>query len=95
MILLYKYIYVGLYIRDLDKKKGTNLTPLERMGIDVDNDFKPHYINDPSKRKVITDLKKEMLLYLYDRFGYFVEISSPDEDREGRPMAFKGSIKSK
>ena len=69
------------HIRDLDKKKGNNLTPLERMGIDVDNDFKPHYINDPSKRKVITDLKKEMadtdLVWL-----------APDEDREGEGIAW-------
>jgi len=55
------------HIRDLDKKQ---------LSIDIDNNFKPTYILNPDKTKVISELKKEMKkckkLYIasdYDREG--------------------------
>ena len=55
------------HIRDLARKE---------LSIDIDNNFKPKYISNPDKTKVITELKKEMKkctnLYLasdYDREG--------------------------
>ena len=55
------------HIRDLNRKE---------LSIDLDNDFKPKYVSNPDKTKVIADLKKEMkkcdTLYLasdYDREG--------------------------
>lgn len=37
------------HIRDLEKKK---------MGIDIKNGFKPSYIVDEDKKKIVADLKK-------------------------------------
>ena len=38
------------HIRDLDKKQ---------LSIDIDNNFKPKYISNPDKTKVISELKRK------------------------------------
>jgi DNA topoisomerase-1 len=60
------------HVRDLSK---TNL------GVDVNKDFKPKYINDPDKKKVISELKK-----LSDS-AETVWLAT-DEDREGEAIAW-------
>jgi DNA topoisomerase-1 len=55
--------------------------PWSRLGVDVDNDFKPLYVVDSRKKKVVSDLKaklknaEELLL-------------ATDEDREGEAIAW-------
>ncbi len=60
------------HIRDLPKKD---------FGIDVENDFKPHYVSLPDKKDVIEKLKKAAknadIVYL-----------APDPDREGEAIAW-------
>ena len=55
--------------------------PRKRMGIDIENGFKPEYVVIPERKKYLTKLKKEMKgkteLYL-----------APDPDREGEAMSF-------
>jgi DNA topoisomerase-1 len=60
------------HIRDLAKKD---------LGIDVDNDFKPTYVNDSGKKKVIADLKK------LAKQAETIWLAS-DEDREGEAIAW-------
>lgn len=60
------------HIRDLDK---------EGMGIDIENDFQPHYSVSPDKKKIVSELKsqaqkaKEIWL-------------ATDEDREGEAISW-------
>ncbi|MBD3282116.1 MAG: toprim domain-containing protein, partial [Candidatus Portnoybacteria bacterium] len=55
--------------------------PAKELGIDVDNDFEPKYVNIPKARKVVKELKdalkkeKEIIL-------------ATDEDREGEAIAW-------
>lgn len=55
--------------------------PQKELGIDIENDFKPKYINIKGKSKVISELKKAAgdadKIYL-----------APDPDREGEAIAF-------
>jgi len=74
------------HIRDLpqrasdvpDSYKGESWA---RLGVDVDNGFKPLYIVNPGKKDVVRDLKRELKdvdeLYL-----------ATDEDREGEAIAW-------
>ena len=52
-----------------------------RLGVDVDNDFKPLYVVSPGKKDVVRDLKRALKeadeLYL-----------ATDEDREGEAIAW-------
>ena len=60
------------HIRDLDRKE---------LSIDLENNFKPKYISNPDKTKVISELKKEMKkckeLYI-----------ASDFDREGEAIGW-------
>ena len=60
------------HIRDLAKKN---------LGIDIENDFTPHYEIDPNKKKVISELKK------LAKDADTVWLAS-DEDREGEAIAW-------
>ncbi len=74
------------HVRDLPQKaadvppafKGE---PWARLGVDVDNDFKPLYVVSPGKKDVVRDLKRALKdadeLYL-----------ATDEDREGEAIAW-------
>jgi len=60
------------HIRDLVKKN---------YGIDIDNNYKPEYVVMPDKKKVVTELKKEV------KKADLVLLAS-DEDREGEAIAW-------
>ena len=60
------------HIRDLPKSK---------LGIDVENDFNPHYIIPTNKKKIVNSLKKESVKS--EKI-----ILATDEDREGEAIAF-------
>ena len=74
------------HVRDLPQKaadvpeifKGESWA---RLGVDVDNDFKPLYVVSPGKKDVVRDLKRALKeadeLYL-----------ATDEDREGEAIAW-------
>ena len=55
--------------------------PGKELGVDVDNDFKPHYVVIPGKDKILNELKKEAKnadsIYL-----------ATDPDREGEAIAY-------
>jgi len=55
--------------------------PQKELGIDIDNDFKPKYINIKGKSKVIQSLKRAA----NDTDTVFL---APDPDREGEAIAF-------
>ncbi|MBI5187705.1 MAG: type I DNA topoisomerase [Nitrospirae bacterium] len=55
--------------------------PEKEMGVDIENDFKPHYIVIPGKEKVIKELKK--VSKEADRI-----FLAPDPDREGEAIAW-------
>jgi len=58
--------------------------PAKEIGIDVENGFKPKYINIPGKQKVIRTLKQAA--------GSATDIYlAPDPDREGEAIAFHAS----
>jgi DNA topoisomerase-1 len=74
------------HIRDLPEKKdhlsaAQQKLPHARLGIDVENDFKPLYCSSPTKKKKLTKLKglieAETELFL-----------ATDEDREGEAIAW-------
>ena len=71
----YKVVSSVGHIRDL------STTGKYGLGIDIDNDFKPNYVAMPSKKKVISDLKKLVkdadLIYL-----------ATDPDREGEAISW-------
>ncbi|MBE9469544.1 MAG: type I DNA topoisomerase [Bacteroidetes bacterium] len=60
------------HIRDLSKKK---------LGIDVENDYKPNYEVSPDKKKIVSELRK------LTKNAKTVWIAS-DEDREGEAIAW-------
>lgn len=60
------------HIRDLPKKK---------LGIDVENNFKPSYTVDTKKKKIISELKK------YSEQAENIYLA-PDHDREGEAIAW-------
>lgn len=60
------------HIRDLPKKE---------LGVDVENEFKPKYINDPTKKSLIDDLKKNA------KEANAIYLAS-DHDREGEAIAW-------
>ncbi|RLD45030.1 MAG: type I DNA topoisomerase [Bacteroidetes bacterium] len=60
------------HIRDLAKKD---------LGIDIENDFKPVYVVDPDKKKIVSELKK------LSKEAETVWLAS-DEDREGEAIAW-------
>jgi len=74
------------HVRDLPQKaadvpaafKGE---PWARLGVDVDNDFKPLYVVSPGKKDVVRDLKRA----LKDADEVFL---ATDEDREGEAIAW-------
>ena len=74
------------HVRDLPTKaseipKAYRAEPWARLGIDVDNDFKPLYVLSSAKRDAVRELKKLVAsadeLYL-----------ATDEDREGEAIAW-------
>ena len=74
------------HIRDLPNKaseipKAYQAEPWARLGIDVDNDFKPLYVLNSAKRDTVRELKRLVAtadeLYL-----------ATDEDREGEAIAW-------
>ncbi|OIO99565.1 MAG: DNA topoisomerase I [Bacteroidetes bacterium CG2_30_33_31] len=60
------------HVRDLSKSK---------LGVEVENGFKPIYVNDPEKKKIITELKK------LSEESEIVWLAT-DEDREGEAIAW-------
>jgi DNA topoisomerase-1 len=60
------------HIRDL---------PKSQMGIDIDNNFKPHYIITPTAKKTVANLKKQAA-------AANSVILASDEDREGEAIAW-------
>lgn len=60
------------HIRDLPKKE---------LGVDVEKDFKPKYVNDPTKKPLIEDLKKNA------KEASAIYLAS-DHDREGEAIAW-------
>ncbi|MCK5833491.1 type I DNA topoisomerase [bacterium] len=68
----YEIIASGGHLRDL---------PGERLGVDIDLDFKPEYISIPGKRKIIANLKRQA------KEADFIFLAS-DPDREGEAIAW-------
>jgi len=74
------------HIRDLPQKAAEipaklKKEPWARLGVDVERDFEPLYVEDPGKRKKIAELKKE--LKQADEL-----LLATDEDREGEAIAW-------
>ncbi|MBM4373655.1 MAG: type I DNA topoisomerase [Deltaproteobacteria bacterium] len=74
------------HIRDLPKRAADIPAEVKnaawsRLGVDVENDFRPLYIVDPDKRQHITKLKK--LIRESDEV-----LLATDEDREGESIAW-------
>lgn len=74
------------HIRDLprtaaDIPEEFKKTEAGRLGIDVDNNFRPIYIVPTEKKKVVTDLKRK----LKDASELYL---ATDEDREGEAIAW-------
>ncbi len=74
------------HIRDLPERAAD--IPLEykkekwaRLGVDVEDDFRPLYVVDPDKKKKVSELKK--LLAQSDEL-----LLATDEDREGEAIAW-------
>src|SRR3989344_2884141 len=59
------------HVRDLPKKE---------LGVDIDQGFKPTYVLDPDKKKIVSQLKKSA-------HGATIWLAS-DEDREGEAIAW-------
>ena len=74
------------HIRDLPEKKedlsaADQKLPYARLGIDVDNDFRPLYCSSPTKKKRLSKLK--------ELIGPDTELFlATDEDREGEAIAW-------
>ena len=74
------------HIRDLPRSAADIPASMKdeawaRLGVDVDNDFKPLYVVPGDKKKVVTRLKK----LLKDVDGLYL---ATDEDREGESIAW-------
>lgn len=72
------------HIRDLEKKKTKEYGDPKSFGIDVDNDFKPKYVNLSDKKDIIKTLKQSSI----DREIIF----AADDDREGEAIAWHTAI---
>lgn len=68
----YKVMASMGHVRDLPKSK---------LGVDIDNDFKPEYINMPDKKEIIKDLKNAAA----DSDGVLL---ATDPDREGEAISW-------
>ena len=55
--------------------------PQKEMGIDIENDFKPHYVVPRKNQKIVTELKK---FAGKSKYIYFAS----DEDREGEAISW-------
>lgn len=55
--------------------------PEDRMGVDIENNFKPHYVIIPRSRKIVHRLRKE-------EQGKEKIFLAPDPDREGEAIAY-------
>ena len=77
------------HIRDLEKKKTKTYGDPNGFGIDVDNNFKPKYVNLKDKKDIIQMLKNSAI----DRNIIY----AADDDREGESIAWHTSkvLKSK
>ena len=71
----YKVVSSKGHIRDL------STTGKYGLGVDIDNDFKPNYIAIPSKKKLISDLKKQVK-------DSDKVILATDPDREGEAISW-------
>ena len=74
------------HVRDLpqsasDIPKDYKSEPWARLGIDVDNDFKPLYIIPRGKKKILSELKKKMK-------ESDIVLLATDEDREGESISW-------
>ncbi|MCA9583384.1 MAG: type I DNA topoisomerase, partial [Myxococcales bacterium] len=74
------------HIRDLPKRAADippqyKKQPWARLGVDIENDFKPLYVVDPEKKQHIAKLKK--LVQDSDEL-----LLATDEDREGESIAW-------
>ena len=74
------------HIRDLptraaDIPAAMKKVPWARLGVNVENDFEPLYIEDPDKKKKIAELKRELK-------GASELLLATDEDREGEAIAW-------
>src|SRR5207249_11136166 len=55
--------------------------PTNKLGVDVDRDFRPHYVTIKGKAKVLADIKKKA----EEADKVFL---APDPDREGEAIAW-------
>ena len=80
------YIVLSSYghIRDLQKKKTKKYGDPNSFGIDVENNFKPKYVNLIDKKEIIQKLKSASV----DRNIIF----AADDDREGEAIAWHTAI---
>ncbi|MCU7799740.1 MAG: type I DNA topoisomerase [gamma proteobacterium symbiont of Lucinoma myriamae] len=67
--------------REKRKKERAQIALIERMGIDPENGWNPHYETMPGKEKVITDLKK------FAKTSDTIYLAT-DLDREGEAIAW-------
>ena len=72
------------HIRDLEKKKTKKYGDPISFGIDVENNFKPKYVNLPDKKDIIKNLKEASI----DKEVIF----AADDDREGEAIAWHTAI---
>ena len=72
------------HIRDLEKKKTKIYGDPKSFGIDIENNFKPKYVNIPGKKDIIQSLKKSAV----DKEIIF----AADDDREGEAIAWHTSV---
>ena len=72
------------HIRDLEKKKTKKYGDPASFGIDVENNFKPKYVNLNDKKEIIKTLKESSI----DREIIF----AADDDREGEAIAWHTAI---
>jgi DNA topoisomerase I len=74
------------HIRDLperaaDVPAALKKEPWARLGVDVEHDFRPLYVVDPDKKKVVAELRKRLR-------GAEELLLATDEDREGEAIAW-------
>ena len=74
------------HVRDLPQKAAEipaalKKEPWARLGVNVDQDFEPLYVETPDKKKKISELKKELR-------GADELLLATDEDREGEAIAW-------
>ena len=73
------------HVRDLPNR-ASDVPEAQRkrfgaLGVDVSKDFEPYYVVDPKKKKVVTELKKQLA-------GADELLLATDEDREGEAIAW-------